>query len=78
MSDYDKGFLFEEDIDIICNNNINVFIDTKKILGDWCKYSTFIKINNIEYSINTNILYLSLVRIYDNLTTIDIFTNTIR
>ena len=49
VSDYDKGFLFEEDIDIICNNNSNVFIDTKKILGDWCKYSTFIKINNIEY-----------------------------
>jgi bifunctional ADP-heptose synthase (sugar kinase/adenylyltransferase) len=49
ISDYDKGFLFEEDIYNICINNKNVFIDTKKILGDWCKSSTFIKINNIEY-----------------------------
>lgn len=49
ISDYDKGFLYEEDIYNICNNNTNVFIDTKKILGDWCKNSTFIKINNIEY-----------------------------
>lgn len=49
ISDYDKGFLEEKDIRLICENNKNVFIDTKKILGDWCKDSTFIKINNIEY-----------------------------
>jgi D-beta-D-heptose 7-phosphate kinase/D-beta-D-heptose 1-phosphate adenosyltransferase len=49
VSDYDKGFLDEEDIDFICKNNSNVFIDTKKILGSWCKYASFIKINHVEY-----------------------------
>jgi D-beta-D-heptose 7-phosphate kinase/D-beta-D-heptose 1-phosphate adenosyltransferase len=49
VSDYDKGFLEEEDIDFICKNNFNVFIDTKKILGSWCKYASFIKINHVEY-----------------------------
>jgi D-beta-D-heptose 7-phosphate kinase/D-beta-D-heptose 1-phosphate adenosyltransferase len=49
VSDYDKGFLEEEDIDFICKNNSNVFIDTKKILGSWCKYASFIKINHVEY-----------------------------
>jgi D-beta-D-heptose 7-phosphate kinase/D-beta-D-heptose 1-phosphate adenosyltransferase len=49
ISDYDKGFLEEEDIEFICKNNSNVFIDTKKILGSWCKYASFIKINHVEY-----------------------------
>lgn len=49
ISDYDKGFLKEEDIEYICNNNDNVFIDTKKILDDWCKNASFIKINHVEY-----------------------------
>jgi D-beta-D-heptose 7-phosphate kinase/D-beta-D-heptose 1-phosphate adenosyltransferase len=49
VSDYDKGFLDEEDIEFICKNNSNVFIDTKKILGGWCKYASFIKINHVEY-----------------------------
>ena len=34
ISDYNKGFLSEEDIEYICSNHNNVFIDTKKILGD--------------------------------------------
>jgi bifunctional ADP-heptose synthase (sugar kinase/adenylyltransferase) len=49
ISDYDKGFLDEEDIQFICENNTNVFIDTKKILDTWCVNSTFIKINHVEY-----------------------------
>lgn len=49
VSDYDKGFLDEEDIEFICKNNSNVFIDTKKILGGWCKHASFIKINHVEY-----------------------------
>lgn len=55
ISDYNKGFLSESDIEKICKNHPNVFIDTKKILGDWVKYSKYIKINNFEYknSINT-------------------------
>jgi len=49
ISDYDKGFLDEEDIRSICENNTNVFIDTKKILDDWCVKASFIKINHVEY-----------------------------
>jgi bifunctional ADP-heptose synthase (sugar kinase/adenylyltransferase) len=49
ISDYNKGFLGEEDIQYICENNKNVFIDTKKILDKWCVNASFIKINHIEY-----------------------------
>ena len=49
ISDYDKGFLDEEDIQWICENNTNVFIDTKKILDNWCNKASFIKINHVEY-----------------------------
>jgi D-beta-D-heptose 7-phosphate kinase/D-beta-D-heptose 1-phosphate adenosyltransferase len=49
ISDYDKGFLDEADIQFICENNKNVFIDTKKILGKWCVGASFIKINHVEY-----------------------------
>ncbi|PCI30372.1 hypothetical protein COB55_00185 [Candidatus Wolfebacteria bacterium] len=49
ISDYNKGFLIEEDIKYICENNDTVFIDTKKVLGDWAKKAKFIKINNYEY-----------------------------
>jgi bifunctional ADP-heptose synthase (sugar kinase/adenylyltransferase) len=50
ISDYNKGFLTEEDIEYICSNHNNVFIDTKKILGDWVKKAKFIKINDYEYN----------------------------
>jgi bifunctional ADP-heptose synthase (sugar kinase/adenylyltransferase) len=49
ISDYDKGFLSEEDIEFVCNNHDHVFLDTKKILGDWCKSVKYIKINNQEF-----------------------------
>ena len=49
ISDYNKGFLSEEDIKFICSNHNNVFIDTKKILGPWVKDARFIKINDYEY-----------------------------
>ena len=49
ISDYDKGFLDEEDIQWLCENNTNVFIDTKKILDKWCVSASFIKINHVEY-----------------------------
>jgi bifunctional ADP-heptose synthase (sugar kinase/adenylyltransferase) len=49
ISDYDKGFLSEDDIKIICSNHSNVFIDTKKILGPWANSAKFIKINDFEY-----------------------------
>ena len=49
ISDYNKGFLTEDDIEYICSNHNNVFIDTKKILGDWVTKARFIKINDYEY-----------------------------
>ena len=49
ISDYCKGFLLEEDIKNISENNYNTFLDTKKILGKWCKNISFIKINQTEY-----------------------------
>lgn len=49
ISDYNKGFLLEEDIEYICTNHSNVFIDTKKILGPWVKDARYIKINDYEY-----------------------------
>lgn len=49
VSDYDKGFLSEEQIEFICSNHSQVFLDTKKILGEWATSAKFIKINNYEY-----------------------------
>ena len=49
VSDYCKGFLTEEDIEKIAENNQTVFLDTKKVLGDWCNNCDFIKINHIEF-----------------------------
>jgi bifunctional ADP-heptose synthase (sugar kinase/adenylyltransferase) len=49
ISDYNKGFLTEADIRWICENHPNVFLDTKKILGDWASKARYIKINDFEY-----------------------------
>jgi len=49
VSDYDKGFLLEEDIKYICSKTENVFLDTKKKLGPWCKNAKIIKINTAEF-----------------------------
>jgi bifunctional ADP-heptose synthase (sugar kinase/adenylyltransferase) len=49
ISDYCKGFLTEEDIEKISLNNHSVFLDTKKVLGDWCKNCDYIKINHLEF-----------------------------
>lgn len=49
ISDYNKGFLTKEDIKYICEHHDNVFMDTKKILGDWALGAKYIKINNFEY-----------------------------
>lgn len=50
ISDYDKGFLTEDDIETICKNHTNVFIDTKKIVGPFMKDAKYIKINDNEYN----------------------------
>lgn len=52
ISDYNKGFLLEEDIQYICNNHDLVFIDTKKIIGEFCVNAKYIKINEIEYKLS--------------------------
>jgi len=49
ISDYDKGFLSEQDISQICKKHSNVFVDTKKVLGPWAGYAKYIKINDFEY-----------------------------
>jgi D-glycero-beta-D-manno-heptose-7-phosphate kinase len=49
ISDYNKGFLTEEDIEKICYDHPLTFMDTKKNLGRWAKDCTWIKINEEEY-----------------------------
>jgi len=56
ISDYNKGFLTEEDIKFIGENHDCVFLDTKKILGSWCKSINYIKINLDEYEKTKHIL----------------------
>jgi len=50
ISDYNKGFLKEEDIEYICNKHNNVFLDTKKKINNWAANAKIIKINNYEYT----------------------------
>ena len=54
ISDYGKGFLSESDIERFCKNNANTFLDTKKLLGDYCKEVKIIKINEPEFDIIKN------------------------
>lgn len=50
ISDYDKGFLKNSDIQYILTKSKLSFIDTKKPIDSWIKKATFIKINEAEYS----------------------------
>ena len=52
ISDYNKGFLNEEDIAYIGFKHPNVICDTKKQLGNWCKDLRFIKLNRSEFENN--------------------------
>jgi bifunctional ADP-heptose synthase (sugar kinase/adenylyltransferase) len=57
ISDYNKGFLTEEDIKLIIKHyNCPIFLDTKKTLGKWCIGADFIKINQFEYDNNKSII----------------------
>jgi D-beta-D-heptose 7-phosphate kinase/D-beta-D-heptose 1-phosphate adenosyltransferase len=57
ISDYCKGFLNEEDIEIISKSfDCPIFLDTKKILGEWAHNIDFIKINYHEYERNKEVL----------------------
>ncbi len=48
ISDYDKGFIYWDDIDFICYHHDSVFLDTKKTLDFWACDARYIKINNFE------------------------------
>ncbi|MFA5152763.1 MAG: PfkB family carbohydrate kinase [Clostridia bacterium] len=50
ISDYDKGFLSEKDLQYIFKYSKLTFIDTKKPIDEWLENATFIKINAAEYS----------------------------
>ena len=49
ISDYNKGYLQEEDIEQIASFFEYSFLDTKKLLGSWVDDITFIKLNKVEY-----------------------------
>lgn len=59
VSDYCKGLLKEEDIESLSNaihkGGGLVFMDTKKILGNWSKEINFVKINEKEYLDNIKV-----------------------
>jgi bifunctional ADP-heptose synthase (sugar kinase/adenylyltransferase) len=56
ISDYNKGFLTEENMEDIIEyfniHGVKVFLDTKKILGEWSRGVDFVKINEKEYKEN--------------------------
>jgi D-glycero-beta-D-manno-heptose-7-phosphate kinase len=56
ISDYNKGFLTEGDIETISNCHPLVFMDTKKLLGPWAQNINFIKINEEEYNKTRHLL----------------------
>jgi bifunctional ADP-heptose synthase (sugar kinase/adenylyltransferase) len=56
ISDYCKGFLFEEDINTIALMHNLVILDTKKQLGTWCKPVKFIKLNRFEAQNNHDLI----------------------
>jgi len=56
ISDYCKGFIDEETIQYIAEQHPITFLDTKKSLGNYVEDITFIKINDVEYKYNKDIL----------------------
>jgi bifunctional ADP-heptose synthase (sugar kinase/adenylyltransferase) len=56
ISDYDKGFLTDDDIAYIAYKHPNAICDTKKKLGEWCRDLKFIKLNRTEYNNNKSFI----------------------
>tara|TARA_R100001509_G_scaffold120273_1_gene74511 strand:- start:1345 stop:2070 length:726 start_codon:yes stop_codon:yes gene_type:complete len=52
ISDYNKGFLNEDDIKSLIKQYPISFIDSKKIFDKWIDGTTFLKINEYEYNKN--------------------------
>lgn len=53
ISDYNKGFLDELDIEYLSIRHPLVFMDTKKKIGEWCDSVKIIKINEKEFNENS-------------------------
>ncbi len=49
ISDYNKGFLDEHDIEYVCDRHKAVFVDTKKRVGEFLNGCLYIKINEKEF-----------------------------
>tara|TARA_R110000824_G_scaffold115732_5_gene266893 strand:+ start:712 stop:1464 length:753 start_codon:yes stop_codon:yes gene_type:complete len=49
ISDYNKGFLTHEDIQLIAEQHPVTFLDSKKILGKWIENIKYVKINDLEF-----------------------------
>ena len=58
VSDYNKGFLSEIDIEAIIDHHPLVFMDTKKRVGDWARGIKALKINSKEFKENEEYLNL--------------------
>ena len=54
VADYDKGFLSEDDLELLSQIAPYTFIDTKKRFGDWILGYTYIKINEKEWDENSD------------------------
>jgi len=54
ISDYNKVFLYREDIKFLLDKYPLTFIDSKKIFGSYIENASFIKINQTEYEKNIN------------------------
>ena len=54
VSDYNKGFLTNDDLEQISLKHSLTFIDTKRRFGKWIENFSFIKVNNTEYEQNLN------------------------
>jgi bifunctional ADP-heptose synthase (sugar kinase/adenylyltransferase) len=49
VSDYNKGFLTEGQMNYIASNSKLSFLQTNKVLEKWCENFSYIKINNYEF-----------------------------
>jgi len=56
VSDYNKGFLKESDMSYISDVAKLSFLQTNKILSEWCQHFNYIKLNNYEYSNNSQFI----------------------
>jgi D-glycero-beta-D-manno-heptose-7-phosphate kinase len=62
VSDYNKGFLTELDMETICGMDCFKFLDSKRKFNDfkdgtWCHLFDFIKINSVEYEQNKKVIH---------------------